>query len=243
MSISERLKAYFPEDELEWRVQQSGTDKSGKPYAMVLCYVQARAIENRLDEVVGFENWQNEIRVEGENIIARLGLRINGEWVWKENGASQTDIEAFKGGISGAIKRVASSGFGIGRYLYELDTTFAECSLEKQSGAEWSRAKTKDGKIFWWKTPRLPKKYLPAAEPDPQAGRKFTEEEAAAAQEWADKLDKRAFGAALAELKIQSLLELEYSRKREFMRICKAAAAEMKELDAADAQGGESYEE
>lgn len=240
MTVSEKLKAYFPEDELEWRVQQSGLTKDGKPYAMVLCYVQARAIENRLDAVVGVENWQNEIRVEGENIIARLGVRIGGEWVWKENGASQTDIEAFKGGISGAIKRVASSGFGIGRYLYELDTTFAECTLERQNGAEWNKAKTKDGKFFYWKTPRIPAKFLPeGAKSEP---RKFTEEEERSAREWADLLDKRVFAATLAELKIQSLQELDYSRRSEFIKKCKENAAELKALDAADAQGGVSYE-
>ena len=36
----------------------------------------------------------------------------------KEDGASVTDFESVKGGISNAFKRVASSGFGIGRYLY-----------------------------------------------------------------------------------------------------------------------------
>ena len=249
MTVSEQLKAYFPENELEWRVQQSGMTKDGKPYAMVLCYVQARAIENRLDAVVGVENWQNEIRVEGENIIARLGVRLGGEWVWKENGASQTDIEAFKGGISGAIKRVASSGFGIGRYLYELDTTFAECTLEKQKGAEWNKAKTKDGKFFYWKTPRIPAKFLPkdgqGGSPETSeesASRKFTEEEERAAREWADGLDKRVFAATLAELKIQSLQELDYSRRTEFIRKCKENVAELQALDAADAQGGVSYE-
>ena len=249
MTVSEQLKAYFPENELEWRVQQSGMTKDGKPYAMVLCYVQARAIENRLDAVVGVENWQNEIRVEGENIIARLGVKLGGEWVWKENGASQTDIEAFKGGISGAIKRVASSGFGIGRYLYELDTTFAECTLEKQKGAEWNKAKTKDGKFFYWKTPRIPAKFLPkdgqGGSPETSeesASRKFTEEEERAAREWADGLDKRVFAATLAELKIQSLQELDYSRRMEFIKKCKENVAELQALDAADAQGGVSYE-
>ena len=249
MTVSDKLKAFFPENELEWRVQQSGLTRDGKPYAMVLCYVQARAIENRLDAVVGVENWQNEIRVEGENIIARLGVKLGGEWVWKENGASQTDIEAFKGGISGAIKRVASSGFGIGRYLYELDTTFAACTLDRQNGAEWNKAKTKDGKIFWWKTPRIPAKFLPKVEEgeSPEmsakpASRKFTEDEERAAREWADGLDKRAFAATLAELKVHSLQELDHSRRGEFIQKCKENVAELKALDAADAQGGVSYE-
>ena len=73
------------------------------------------------------------------------------EWIAKENGSPETDIESFKGGISGAFKRVASSGYGIGRYLYELDTTFAECSMAKQNG--YKQAKTKDNQYFYWKVP------------------------------------------------------------------------------------------
>lgn len=219
--ISARLKAYFPENELEWRVQQAGKTASGKPYAMVLCYVQARAIENRLDEVVGFENWQNEIRVEGENIIARLGLRIAGDWVWKENGASQTDIEAFKGGISGAIKRVASSGFGIGRYLYELPATFAECSLNKMDG--WNAAKLKTGEKYWWKTPRIPAEFLPKADRQLLAA-----DEARAMQEWAENVDKAAFPVALAAWGIKSLTELEYAQRKRFNRLFSRISKAMK---------------
>ena len=74
---------------------------------------------------------------------------------------------------------------------------------------------------------------------EPSAGRKFTAEEAAAAERWADGLDRRAFVATLAEMRIQSLLELDYSRKAEFMRICKENAAELKELDAAQDEDGE----
>lgn len=155
---SNQLKAFFAEEDLEWRVQSCGI-KNDTPWAMVLCYVQARAIQKRLDEVIGWENWKDEYRVEGTNIICRLALRIKGEWVAKENGASETDIEAFKGGISGAFKRVASSGFGIGRYLYDLDATFAVCSLEKKKG--WNIAYTKEKKAVYWETPKMPARFLP----------------------------------------------------------------------------------
>lgn len=40
------------------------------------------------------------------------------KWITKEDGAAITEFESVKGGISSAFKRVASSGFGIGRYLY-----------------------------------------------------------------------------------------------------------------------------
>jgi len=154
-----KLKAFFPENEIEWRVQSCGI-KNDKPWAMVLCYIQARAIQNRLDEVMGCENWKDEYRVEGNNIICRLSLKIDDEWVAKENGSAETDIEPFKGGISGAFKRVASSGFGIGRYLYDLEDTFAVCSLNKEKGYNTGYNKKLD-KCIYWETPRMLPKFLP----------------------------------------------------------------------------------
>ena len=148
----DKLKEPFNDSELEWKPQSVGI-KNGKPWAMILCYVQARAIQNRLDEVFGPMNWRDEYRFEKNGVICRLSVycNIKKEWIAKENGSPETDIESFKGGISGAFKRVASSGYGIGRYLYELDTTFAECSMTKQNG--YKQAKTKDNQYFYWKVP------------------------------------------------------------------------------------------
>ena len=85
---------------------------------LALAYVQARAIQNRLDEVVGFENWKVSYKEIQGGFLCTLSIRINDEWIEKEDGASVTEFESVKGGISNAFKRVASSGFGIGRYLY-----------------------------------------------------------------------------------------------------------------------------
>lgn len=216
-----RLKAFFPEEQLEWRVQQAGIS-NGKPWALVFCYVQARAIEDRLDEVFGFCGWQNEIRVEGENIVARLGVKVGDNWVWKENGASQTEIEAFKGGISGAIKRVASSGFGIGRYLYQLDATFAECSMEKKQG--WNTAKTKDKQTFYWKTPSIPAKFLPKASEEKQEY--FSEHQQALVKE---KYSINAVANALARMNIKDLSYVPLNYKTEFFRYCKEEMEKEKE--------------
>jgi len=46
---------------------------------------------------------------------------------------------------------VAASGFGIGRYLYNLDTTFAECSATFQKG--YNKAVTKDKRVLYWLAP------------------------------------------------------------------------------------------
>jgi hypothetical protein len=53
-------------------------------------------------------------------VYLSTSLRINGEWIEKQDGAQVTDYEAVKGGISSAFKRVAASGWGIGRYLYDV---------------------------------------------------------------------------------------------------------------------------
>ena len=149
-----KLTDEFLESELEWKPQNTGSGANGV-WAMVLCYVSARAIQNRLDAVFGVLGWRDTYRFEKNGVICELSVYDNEkkEWITKENGSPETDIESFKGGISSAFKRVASSGFGIGRYLYDLDTTFAEVSTAKVQG--WNQAKTKEGIKFWWKTPSI----------------------------------------------------------------------------------------
>lgn len=160
-NIMKQLQAPFNSDEIEFRVQSCGIS-NGKPWAMVLAYVQARAIQRRLDEVFGFDGWTEEYRSVGENVICRLGVRTENGWIYKENGASETQVESFKGGISAAFKRVASSGFGIGRYLYDLTESFAECTVDKPKNMSgWNKAKTKKNEFLYWRTPGLPSWALP----------------------------------------------------------------------------------
>lgn len=125
--IQEGLQAYFYADEVEWKVQATSRDKTR---ALMVAYIQSRAIMNRLDAVLGIDNWRDEY-APGPNggVICGLSLRIPprggkdhagaGEWVTKWDGSDNTDIEAVKGGLSGAFKRAASK-WGIGRYLYNL---------------------------------------------------------------------------------------------------------------------------
>ncbi|MDF1510528.1 Rad52/Rad22 family DNA repair protein [Robertmurraya sp. DFI.2.37] len=157
-----QLQKPFPASDIEFRVQSCGISNN-RPWAMVLAYVQARAIQKRLDEVFGWDGWTDEYRATDGNMICRLGVKTEHGWIYKENGASETQVEAFKGGISAAFKRVAASGYGIGRYLYDLTESFAECTVEKPKNMSgWNKAKTKDGKFLYWKTPTLPKWALPS---------------------------------------------------------------------------------
>jgi hypothetical protein len=163
--IQRALKQPFSADDLEWRVQQSGIGKDGKAWAMVLAYVDNRAIMNRFDEVLGIGAWTNAYsplpNSVGDGALCGLSIKIDGEWITKYDGADNTAVESTKGGLSGAMKRAAVL-FGVGRYLYNLDTFFADCSKDKpQQMQGWEKAKTKDGTWFYWKAPSLPSKYLP----------------------------------------------------------------------------------
>lgn len=125
-----KLELPFTFEEIEWRVLRVSKKK---PVAQVAAYVDSRAIQKRLDEVVGRENWQNEFEtVTGADNkstahICKLSIyyKERGEWITKSDGAGCTDVEPIKGGLSNAFKRSASM-WGIGRYLYELKDIWAE---------------------------------------------------------------------------------------------------------------------
>ena len=155
-----KLTDFFKDEELEWKPQSTGIDKTGKPWAKVLCYVSARAIQERLDDVYGVTGWKDTYRFEPHGTICSLSVwdQDKKEWITKENGSQETDIESFKGGISSALKRVAASGYGIGRYLYALDTVFAECSKDRQKDWKYAKDKKTDT-YFYWKSPIIDSKY------------------------------------------------------------------------------------
>ena len=180
MNLS-KLKDPFPAVDVEWRIGRCGV-ANGKVWAKALAYITARGIHNRLDEVCSPQNWQLRYKEHHNGTVCEIGIKIatkddgsyEEEWVWKAGGADDTDIEAFKGGLSSAEKR-AGVPWGIGRYLYKLPETFVNCSTEKKGGWNYGTGKDKDKKpfYFWWETPNLPAWALPEGEtekeiPEPQ---------------------------------------------------------------------------
>jgi hypothetical protein len=122
------LAAPFSLDELEWRVgATTGPADKSKPRekGMVLVYVTNRAVMDRLDAVVGPENWKVRFELgRGKSVLCYLSLRIGGEWIEKCDGAEETETEPVKGGLSSAMKRAAVM-FSLGRYLYEIPDQWA----------------------------------------------------------------------------------------------------------------------
>jgi hypothetical protein len=92
------------------------------PGGRMLDYVDARFVMDRLDEI-GAENWQDrfEDRANG-SVRCGIGVLVDGEWVWKWDVGTESDIESEKGSYSDAFKR-AGVKWGIARDLYGHPTT------------------------------------------------------------------------------------------------------------------------
>ena len=146
--IQQALALPFAPEDLEWRLQTTNKEKTR---GLAIPYVTNRAIQNRLDDVVGPDHWYNEYKpwhrfttkvrsernpseFEEKEIISQLcGIAIyfedRKEWVVKWDGAEDTDIEQVKGGLSDSMKRAAVQ-WGIGRVLYSMNTVWVD--IEKQ---------------------------------------------------------------------------------------------------------------
>ena len=123
--IAKELKTPFHPDDIEWRVGSTTQDKSK---GLALAYITNRAIQNRLDEVFGINNWRNEFKPwQNNGVLCGISIRIEGdqEWITKWDGSDESNMDATKGGLSGAMKR-AGYQLGIGRYLYNLDSSWVE---------------------------------------------------------------------------------------------------------------------
>ncbi len=134
------LAAEFPRDAVSWRAQTLTKDGSK---ALALAYIDSRDVQDRLDAVVGPENWQDRYEVHGAKTICYLSLRIDGEWVTKADGAGDTAVEAEKGSLSDAFKRAAVK-WGIGRYLYSLDAVWVPCEFSEYNGKKQWKKWTQD---------------------------------------------------------------------------------------------------
>lgn len=122
MSILEQLAEPFEPARVSWRVGATSGDKTK---GLALAYIDARDVMARLDEVCGADGWQNDYPHANGKTVCRIGIRIKDEWIWKANGAGDTDVEAEKGALSDAFKRAAVM-WGIGRYLYDVDSPWVQ---------------------------------------------------------------------------------------------------------------------
>src|SRR6476661_7920367 len=106
------LAAPFDQSEVKIRSQQSRQ----------LHYITARTAMNRLDTVLGPENWWDEYSPNENSVLCRLTIRLpDGSTLTKADAGGYAGMadsgDDDKSGYSDAFKRAAVK-FGVARYLY-----------------------------------------------------------------------------------------------------------------------------
>lgn len=154
-------------EEVEWKCQTWNKNKS-RPQALAVPYITARAVMQRLDDVVGPNHWKSEYRKEEFTVNGKtettflVGISIQcgrddtglPNWVTKWDTGQASKTEPIKGCFSDAFKRAAVH-WGVGRSLYSLDPIWVPCTTyETRSGTQPKLTST----------PSLPAWYLKGVE-------------------------------------------------------------------------------
>jgi len=109
----EDLKKEIP---FKWRVQSA--NQWG---AQCVAYIDARDVQDLLDDVCGTLGWQVLYEEHKGNLFAKIGIWDDSEkeWIWKSDCGTESNVEKQKGEASDAFKRAAVM-WGIGRFLYSM---------------------------------------------------------------------------------------------------------------------------
>lgn len=166
-NIPQALAAPFPASAIGWKAQTTTKDKAR---ALAVPYIDARDVMDRLDQVLGPASWRDEYQVlPCGAVLCRLHLRLDGEWIAKEDAGGQSDQDdvgdKMKAAFSDALKRAAVK-WGIGRYLYSIPKAWVAYDGDRRQLKE---------------TPPLPSWALPATTPaKPEPRRTIGDEDAEA---------------------------------------------------------------
>jgi hypothetical protein len=145
--IKAALFAVFDPNEVQWKPQTVKGDR-----ALAVAYIDARSVMDRLDDVVGPDNWSDEYEmlVDG-SVMCKLQVRFGSDWILKMDVGSPSEQpdsgDRLKAAFSDALKRAAVK-FGIARYLYALPMQWLAYDPHKRQFAE---------------QPKMPKWALPTA--------------------------------------------------------------------------------
>lgn len=145
LTLQQKLECPFPTSQVSWRVgttnqkrvaRETGDPKARPTKGQLLAYIDARDVMERLDSACGFENWQCRYTLADSGLlVCEIGIRIKGEWIWRANGAGDTQVEAEKGKCSDAFKRAAVL-WGVGRYLYGLSSPWVDLDAHGKWGQD-----------------------------------------------------------------------------------------------------------
>lgn len=130
VNLADLAEPFDPKD-VGWKPQAVSGNR-----CLAIAYIDARNVMDRLDAVLGPENWQDDYLPQPNgNVICRLSLRVNGEWLTKTDVGGESDQkdsgDREKAAFSDALKRAAVK-WGIGRYLYSLDGGWVDYDPQKK---------------------------------------------------------------------------------------------------------------
>lgn len=106
--IKEALSKPFPDKMIKFR-KGSGNQ--------MLPYVTAHIVEQRLDNSLGFENWDCEYYEVAGKVYCKIGIKTDDGWLYKSDAGAESNFDPEKGQASDAFKRAAKK-FGVGRHLW-----------------------------------------------------------------------------------------------------------------------------
>jgi len=147
--ITKQLQEYFDPSEVSCKPLTVSGNR-----ALAAFYLDARAVQDRLDEVFGPDGWQTEYAVlPGGSVVCTLKTRWpGGVWISKSDVGSPSDQpdegDRMKAAFSDATKRAAVQ-YGVGRYLYHLGRTWLDWDAQRKRFVkepelpEWARPQPK----------------------------------------------------------------------------------------------------
>lgn len=149
--MQKKLREPFPPDQVGWKPQVISGNRG-----LAVAYIDARAVMQRLDDVVGTLGWSDKYVLLPEGSVeCHLALWDGTRWISKVDVGSQSEQpdegDRLKAAYSDALKRAAVK-FGVGRYLYDLPLQWLPYDSQKKQFLE---------------QPRLPAWAIPSAAPRP----------------------------------------------------------------------------
>src|SRR5262245_43699835 len=130
-AITQALAAPFELTEVKFKPQTVSGNR-----ALAVPFVDARVIQDRLDDVLGVMGWQDSYECLPDGaVVCRLRLRLGSEWITKMDVGGQSEQpdegDRRKAAFSDALKRAAVK-FGVGRYLYRLPPQWVDYDPQKK---------------------------------------------------------------------------------------------------------------
>lgn len=131
------LDPFAPAD-VKWKPQMVKNNR-----ALAMAYIDARAVQDRLDEVLGVDGWQEKYTIlQDGSVMCRLTVRFWDVAANREVVTTKADVgsasqqpdagDRLKAAFSDALKRAAVK-FGVGRYLYRLSSQWVDYDPTKKA--------------------------------------------------------------------------------------------------------------